>query len=316
MFTLKCFGGQPYCIHFLLPSKNCYPNVKLFWCMLKTESMANLTRIRSPVTKSAQAADTKAPPEADSSLETVKRSNVVTPANVSQKTKCNITGNTTIEVTKDSEETVTTESAVNLQVAADDPTVPNDPLVAESTKTGIVITENTGPCEDTLPKLPNVEYTGCPKGSLPGIGVFLNKTCMIPLIRCDFETIKTAVESREEPADSNNPPPSGDPGSPTLRTSGHKRTVIDYKKFLEEYADLPPSPPKRKRKVDLKRRPSKSRMAAEKYRKTDFVTKPLNVPKPVRRRVRTPNVTSSTSADDNKNVPSQNLQQHRRPKMR
>ena len=45
-------------------------------------------------------------------------------------------------------------------------------------------------------------------------------------------------------------------------------------------------------------------MAAEKYRKTDFVTKPLNVPKPVRRRVRTPNVTSSTSADDNKNVPS------------
>ena len=155
-----------------------------------------------------------------------------------------------------------------------------------------------------MPKLPNTDDTGRPKASLSGIGVFLNKTCTIPLVRCDFESIKTAVESREEPADPNNPPPSDDPGSPTLRTSSRKHTVINYKKFLEEYADLPPSPPKRKQEVDLKRSPSKSRLAAEKYRKTDFVTKPLNVPKPVRRRVRTSKVTPSTSADDSKDVPS------------
>ena len=271
---------------------------------VKDRVYGKLDWIRGPVTKSAQAADTRASPEADSSLETVKISNVASPANVSRKTNPDITGSTNIEVTKDSEENVTTESAVNLQVAADDSTITKDPLVAESLKTGNVITENTGPGEDILPKLPNVEDTGRPKASLPGIGVFLNKTCTIPLVRCDFETIKTAVESREEPADSNNPPPSGDPGSPTLRTSSRKRTVIDYKKFLEEYADLPPSSPKRKREVDLKRRPSKSRMAAEKYRKTDFVTKPLNVPKTVHRRVRTQKVTPSTSADANKDVSS------------
>ena len=141
---------------------------------------------------------------------------------------------------------------------------------------------------------------------LPGIGVFLNKTCTIPLIRCDFDTIKTTVESREEGIEndnshsdlgSNNPLPSVDPASPTLRTSACKHTVIDYKKFLEEFADLPPSPPKRKREVDLKRRPSKSRIAAEKYRKTDFTTKPSNVPKPVRRRDRIPKITPGTSTD-------------------
>ena len=198
---------------------------------VKDRVYSELDQIRGPVTKSAQAADTNAPPEADSSHETVKISNVMTPANVSQKTNPDITGSTNIEVMKDFEEIVTTESAGKIQVATDDSTIRKDPLVAESSKTGNVITENTRPGEDIMPKLPNVEDTGRPNASLPGIGVFLNKTCTIPLIRCDFKTIKTAVESREEPADSNNPPPSGDPGSPTLRTSSRKRTVIDYKKI-------------------------------------------------------------------------------------
>ena len=70
-------------------------------------------------------------------------------------------------------------------------------------------------------------------------------------------------------------------------------------KFLEEFADLPPSPPKRKRELDLKQKPSKSRIAADKYRKTDFATKPSNVPKPVRRRERIPESTPSTSTDTN-----------------
>ena len=110
------------------------------------------------------------------------------------------------------------------------------------------------------------------------------------------------LDNSQNNQDLNNPPPSVDSVSPTPRTSARKRTVIDYKKFLEEFADLPPSPPKRKREVDLKRRPSKSRMAAEKYRKSDFTTKPSNVPKPVCRRDSTPKNTPGTSTNINKNV--------------
>ena len=267
-----------------------------------------LDRIRSPAAKAAQAVATHGQSEAASYLEADNRLNKSTPANVSGTTNPGITGSTTTKITNDPREIITTESAVSLQGAVDDSTIPSHSLAAENPKTDNVITENTEPKEDILAKSPIVEDTGRLKASLLGIGVFLNKTCTIPLVRCDFDRIKTAVESRDERAEHdnsqnpNNPPPSVDPGSPTLRTSASKRTVIDYKKFLEEFADLPPSPPKRKREVDLKRRPSKSRMAADKYRKTDFVTKPSNVPKPVRRRIRTPKITPSTSTDTNKDV--------------
>ena len=143
--------------------------------------------------------------------------------------------------------------------------------------------------------------------------MFLNRTCTIPLVRCEFESIKKAVEIRDKLTkkddnqnlgmkfDHSNQQPSGDTSSMMTRTSTRKRTVIDYKKFLEEYADLPPSPPKKKREVDLKRRPSKRRMAAEKYRKPDFVTKPLRVPKPARRKASVPpNATPSTSTNADK----------------
>ena len=267
-----------------------------------------LNRIRSPATKAAQAVATHGQSEAASSLDADNRLNKSTPANVSGTTNPGITGSTTTEITNALREIVTTESAVSLQGAVDDSTDPSRTLTAENLKTDNVITENTEPREDILAKPPIVEDTGRPKASLPGIGVFLNKTCTIPLVRCDFDTIKTAVESRDERAEQDNsqnpynPPPSADPGSPTPRTSTRKRTVIDYKKFLEEFADLSPSPPKRKREVDLKRRPSKSRMAADKYRKTDFVTKPSNVPKPVCRRDRTWKITPSTSTDTNRDV--------------
>ena len=52
---------------------------------------------------------------------------------------------------------------------------------------------------------------------------------------------------------------------------------MDYSQY--NVTDDPPSPRKKKRKVDLKRRPSANRLAAEKYK-----TKPLNLPRPVRRR--------------------------------
>ena len=60
-------------------------------------------------------------------------------------------------------------------------------------------------------------------------------------------------------------------------TSGCKRPVVDYSQY--DTSTDPPSPPKWHRKVDLKRRPSKTRIAAEKYK-----TKPLGGPRPVRRK--------------------------------
>ena len=61
---------------------------------------------------------------------------------------------------------------------------------------------------------------------------------------------------------------------PEIHTSARKRTIIDYKKFLEEYADEPLSPPKKKREVDLKQKPSKTRIAAEKYSHSKILPNP------------------------------------------
>ena len=69
--------------------------------------------------------------------------------------------------------------------------------------------------------------------------------------------------------------------SAEVRTSSHPRTVINYKQFLEEYADAPTTPPRKKREVDLKHKPSKQRIAADKFR-SKFITKPTHLPKPVR----------------------------------
>ena len=135
--------------------------------------------------------------------------------------------------------------------------------------------------------------------ALPCIGVFLSKTCTIPLICCDFEQIKKTVElqatqNKSEVStgdqkqegntcnDSNQDTASTsiqneENNQPEIRTSARKRTVIDYKKFLEEYADEPPSPPKKKREVDLKWKPSKIRMTAEKYSCSKFFTKPMHL---------------------------------------
>ena len=80
--------------------------------------------------------------------------------------------------------------------------------------------------------------------------------------------------------------PNDEHNQPETRTSARKRTIIDYKKFLEEYADKPPSPPKKKREVDLKQKTSKTRIVAEKYSHSKFFTKPTHLPRPVRRKKR------------------------------
>ena len=65
------------------------------------------------------------------------------------------------------------------------------------------------------------------------------------------------------------------PKKVTHRTSGRKRVQVDYSKY--DITEDPPSPRMKKRKVDTKKRPSASHIAAEKYK-----TKPLNKPRPVR----------------------------------
>ena len=272
-----------------------------------------LDRIRSPAKKGSQSATAQVQTGIVGSLETGDASHEPTPAKVSVHTTPDTIGNTFTETRNDRIEIVTTWSAGPPQVAPDDLTVTSHSRAANNPNLVRVITENVELYQVTPSKTSTIEDTSRPRTSLPGIGVFLDKRCTIPLVRCDFDTIKATVESREESAELNNsqnkdsstnPTLSADSVLPTTCTSARKRTVINYKDFLEEFADLPPSPLKRKREVDLKRRPSKSRMAAEKYRKSDFTTKPLNVLKPVRRKASTPKNTPGTSTNISKSVSS------------
>ena len=133
---------------------------------------------------------------------------------------------------------------------------------------------------------------------LPSIGVFLSKMCTISLICCDFEQIEKTVElqttqNKSELTASDQKPdensgsntsqntagtngPNDEHNQPETPTSAKKRTIINYKKFLEEYADKLPSSPKKKREVYLKHKPSKTRIAAEKYSHSKFFTKPMH----------------------------------------
>ena len=70
---------------------------------------------------------------------------------------------------------------------------------------------------------------------------------------------------------------------PTLKkvtqcTSGRKRVKVDYSQF-DVATDDPPSPPKKKRTVDLKRKPSATQIAAGKFK-----NKPSNTSRLVRQR--------------------------------
>ena len=68
------------------------------------------------------------------------------------------------------------------------------------------------------------------------------------------------------------------PKKVTQCTSGRKHTKVDYSQF-DVAMDDPPSPPKKKRTVDLKRKPSATRIAAR-----NFKNKPSTTPRPVRQR--------------------------------
>ena len=58
---------------------------------------------------------------------------------------------------------------------------------AQGPSKGIVIPESA---RGKLPVTPIKLCTESAESSLPSIGMFLSKTCMIPLVRCDFKQIK------------------------------------------------------------------------------------------------------------------------------
>ena len=140
---------------------------------------------------------------------------------------------------------------------------------------------------------------GCAKSSdmvittsapLPKIDIFMTQCCSIPLIRCDFDSAFKAVNTHNKVMHENiaNTAPDHTPPdesqtdkSVEVQTSSRPRTVINYKQFLEEYADAPTTPPGKKYEVDLKCKPSKQRIAADKFR-SKFITKPTHLPRPVR----------------------------------
>ena len=102
----------------------------------------------------------------------------------------------------------------------------------------------------------------------------------------DAGTTKTAATPRAVSYDMHVRPT---PKKVTHQTSGRKRPKVDYSQY--DITDNPPSPPKKKRTVNLKRRPSAGRIAVEKNK-----TKPLNLPRLVRRRRHiTPNTLVMTS---------------------
>ena len=138
------------------------------------------------------------------------------------------------------------------------------PSVSSSLVTvDVIIPENA---DETKHGMEYEQEQGGSKPLLPGIGVFLSKTCTIPLIQCDFDQIKKTVELQntqpiivQQSSNKTEFEDTGvmegtciEPNQTESRTSTRPRTVIDYRKFLEDYTDEPPSPPKKKKTVDLK----------------------------------------------------------------
>ena len=114
----------------------------------------------------------------------------------------------------------------------------------------------------------NVVATGTMKPVITG-NVQHTVPCSVTVKRITSNTTtpSKSVLGRSSYDMHNRPPPK----KVTQRTSGRKHTKVDYSQY--ELADDPPTPLKRKRTVDLKRKPSASCIAAEKYK-----TKHANTP--------------------------------------
>ena len=107
--------------------------------------------------------------------------------------------------------------------------------------------------------------------ALPSIGVFLSKTCTIPLICCNFEQIKKTVEQQtmqnKDEAGTGDQTQEGNTctnssqdtagigipnegnNQPEIHTSARKRIIIDYKNSWKSMQMNLPRPQKRKERL-------------------------------------------------------------------
>ena len=144
---------------------------------------------------------------------------------------------------------------------------PNVPVIPWKTGSQIVIPENVSTEDDS-------SKTTCCTVSLK----CLSNPLGLKATNTD-ETTNISSQAKKLPINKHGymmraqPPPK----KVTHWTSGRKRPQVDYTQFVT--STDPPSPPKKCRKVDLKRRPSRTWIAAGKYK-----TKPLGGPRPVRNR--------------------------------
>ena len=240
---------------------------KIVLVYVKDGIYGELEKIRGPATKSAQSTDHDIRPvssniDGKNNLAADEQNYSVNIENELSKSNYDITGSTPAEMGKHVNEVVTPESAFNRQDHDDTQSNPMTMQASHNPKSGSVIPENAVPAEDVPLDPLNNDSTGHPKATLPGIDVFLSRTCTIPLVRCDFDLIKKAVKTQDkqnkeserqneeastEAPNPNKPVLAANTDANEVRTSSCKCTVIDYKKFLEEFADIPPSPPKKKR---------------------------------------------------------------------
>ena len=180
----------------------------------------------------------------------------------------------------------------------------DDPVPTGSTPDSTT-TDNTPPTLQGCENLQNMAATT--SAPLPKIDIFMTQCCSILLLRCDFDSALKAANSHNKEMHETtgntlpeNKPPDEDQSDKIqkVRTSSHPWTAINYEQFLEEYADAPPTPPRKKRETDLKCKPSKQRIAADKFR-SKFVTKPTHLPRPTRNKTakNNPEAISTPTAD-------------------
>ena len=162
-----------------------------------------LEKIRGPTTKSAQSTDHDIWPissniDGKNNLSADGQNYSVNTEKELSKPNYNITGSTPAEMGKHDNEVITPESVFNRQDHDDTQSNPMTMQASHNPKSGSVIPENAVSAEDVPPDLLNSDSTGRPNTTLPGIDVFLSRTCTIPLVRCDFDLIKKAVKTQDK----------------------------------------------------------------------------------------------------------------------
>ena len=159
--------------------------------------------IRGPAIKSVQSTDHNIWPltsniDGLNNLSVDGQNYSVNTENELSKPTYDITGSVPAEIGKHDNEVDTPESAPNHQEQDNTRSNSMTMQASQSPKTGSVIPENAESAKDVSLDLLNSDSTGRPKATLPGIDVFLSRTCTIPLVRCDFELIKKAVETQDK----------------------------------------------------------------------------------------------------------------------